>query len=137
MQQLVQQQPHPAWEQPPLRMLHNMISGKPIDLSRNVMVTKALQDKCEYIFFLDSDILVNPDTLQKLFIANLPIISAVYYSRAPPYEMVAQIGGRGLSHEIAGSDQVRDVEEVGMGCCLVNTRVFHRIGRKLDWQCVF
>jgi hypothetical protein len=68
------------------------------------MVTKkALQDKCEFIFFfLDSDILVNPDTLQKLFIANMPIISAVYYySRAPPYEMVAQIGGRGLSHEMA------------------------------------
>jgi hypothetical protein len=110
-------------------MLHNLISGKPIDLSRNVMVTKALQDKCEYIFFLDSDILVNSDTLQKLFIGNLPIISAVYYSRAPPYEMVAQIGGRGLSHEMAGEDQVREVEEVGMGCCLVNTRVFHRVGK--------
>jgi hypothetical protein len=102
------------------------------------MVTKALQDKCELIFFLDSDILVNPDTLTKLFIANMPGISAVYYSRAPPYEMVAQIGGRGLSHELAGKDQVREVEECGMGCCcLVNTRVFHRIGRKLDWQCVF
>jgi hypothetical protein len=36
---------------------------------------------------------------------------------------------------MAGEDQVREVEEVGMGCCLVNTRVFHRIGRKLDWQC--
>jgi hypothetical protein len=22
-------------------------------------------------------------------------------------------------------------------CCLVNTRVFHRIVRKLDWQCFF
>jgi hypothetical protein len=88
-------------------MLHNMISGKPIDLARNVMVTKALQDKCEYIFFLDSDILVNPDTLTKLFIGNMPIISGVYYSRAPPYEMVAQIGGRGLSHELAGKDERR------------------------------
>jgi hypothetical protein len=68
---------------------------------------KALQDKCEYIFFLDSDILVNPDTLQKLFIGNLPILSAVYYSRAPPYEMVAQIGGWGLSHEMAGKDEIR------------------------------
>jgi hypothetical protein len=101
------------------------------------MVTKALQDKCEYIFFLDSDILVNPDTLTRLFIANMPIISAVYYSRAPPYEMVAQIGGRGLSHELAGKDEVREVEEVGKGCCLVNTRVFHRIGQKPDWQCFF
>jgi hypothetical protein len=65
---------------------------------------------------------------------------SIYYSRAPPYEMVAQIGGRGLSHEMAGvgNDQVREVEEVGMGCCcLVNTRVFHRIVRKLDWQCFF
>jgi Ca2+-binding RTX toxin-like protein len=41
---------------------------------------------CEFIFFfLDSDILVNPDTLTKLFIGNMPIISAVYYySRATP-----------------------------------------------------
>jgi hypothetical protein len=75
---------------------------------------KTLQDKCEYIFFLDSDILVNPDTLQKLYVANMPIISAVYYSRAPPYEMVAQIGGKGLSHGMAGAgkDEVREVEEV-------------------------
>jgi hypothetical protein len=53
--------------------------------------------------------------------------------------MVAQIGGRGLSHEMAGvgNDQVWEVEEVGMSCCLVNTKVFHRIGRKLDWQCFF
>lgn len=89
--------------QRPLRMLNTMISGKPIDLSRNVMVTKALQDKCEYIFFLDSDILVNPDTLMKLFTTNMPIVSAVYYSRSPPYEMVAQVGGRGLSHNWIGS----------------------------------
>jgi hypothetical protein len=122
--------------QPPLRLIHNMISGKPIDLARNVMVTKALQEKCEFIFFLDSDILVNPDTLVKLFVANMPIISAVYYSRAPPYEMVAQVKGQGLSHEMAGKDEVREVEEVGMGCCLVNCRVFHRVGKKLDWQCL-
>jgi hypothetical protein len=44
---------------------------------------KALQDKCEFIFFLDSDILVNSDALQKLFIGNLPILSSVYYSSAP------------------------------------------------------
>jgi ribosomal protein S27AE len=25
---------------------------------------------------------------------------------------------------------------VGLGCCLINMRVFHRIGRKLDWQCL-
>jgi hypothetical protein len=78
---------------------------------------KAIQDKCEFIFFLDSDILVEPGTLLVLYQANMPIISAVYYSRAPPYEMAAQIGGRGLSHEMAGQDQVREVEEVGTGCC--------------------
>jgi hypothetical protein len=77
--------------QPPLRMLHNMISGKPIEPARNVMVTKALQDKCEFIFFLDSDILVVPDTLLLLHQPNLPIISAVYFSRALPYDSVAQI----------------------------------------------
>jgi hypothetical protein len=103
--------------EPPLRMLHTMVSGKPIDLARNVMVTKALQDKCEHIFFLDSDILVEPDTLTKLFASNMPIVSGVYYSRSPPYEMVAQIGGQGLSHEMAGQDQIREVEEVGKGCC--------------------
>lgn len=77
--------------QPPLRLLHNMVSGKPIGHARNMRVTKALQDKCEYIFFWDSDILVEPDTLLNLFVPNMPIISAVYFCRASPYEMVAQI----------------------------------------------
>jgi glycosyltransferase involved in cell wall biosynthesis len=70
--------------QPRLRLPHTMISGKPIDLARNVMVTKALQESCEYVFFLDSDILVNPDALLLLHQVNMPIVSAVYYSRAPP-----------------------------------------------------
>jgi hypothetical protein len=59
--QLVLQQ-HPAWEQQPHAAecfsQHDQ-RQKPIDLARNVMVTKALQDKCELIFFLDSDILVS------------------------------------------------------------------------------
>jgi glycosyltransferase involved in cell wall biosynthesis len=81
--------------QPRLRLPHTMISGKPIDLARNVMVTKALQENCEYVFFLDSDILVNPDTLL-LHQVNMPIVSAVYYSHAPPYEMVPWTSGLSL-----------------------------------------
>jgi hypothetical protein len=52
---------------------------------------------------------VNHDTLLKLFQTNMPIVSGVYFSRAPPYEMVAQIGGKGLSHELGGRDEVREV----------------------------
>ena len=112
--------------------------GHPVDLSRNIMVTKCLQHKCECIFFVDSDIILRPDTFRELYIRRLPIVSGVYFSRAPPYEAVANIGRHPISHQVVKEEaKTIEVEEVGAGCLLIDRRVFEVIAKKLnEWRCL-
>lgn len=122
--------------QNPLRTMISGEAGQPIDISRNIIVSVALQRGCEYVFFLDSDVIVESETLINLIESKLPIISAVYFARSPPYEICANIGMVPVSHKLAGNDTIIEVEQVGMGCCLINTRVLRRIGAKLEWRCM-
>lgn len=122
--------------QNPLRTVISGESGQPIDISRNITISKALQYGCEYVFFLDSDVIVESETLVKLLESKLPVVSAVYFSRSPPYEVVANVGGIPISHKHAGEDTIMEVEQIGMGCCLINTRVLKRVGAKLEWRCM-
>src|SRR4051812_29107730 len=84
----------------PVNFAEAFQSGQPIDLSRNIMVSKALQMNAQHLFFIDSDILVRPDTLRKLYDCNLPIVGGPYINRGPPYEIVANVDMKPLSHEM-------------------------------------
>ena len=57
------------------------IQGHPIDVSRGILVDNALAANAEFIYFLDSDIHTQPDTLQRLLDRNAPIVTALYYRR--------------------------------------------------------
>jgi hypothetical protein len=114
-------------------------AGQPIDIARNIFCSKALQMKAEYLFFLDSDIIVKPDTLNLLLAERIPIRSGCYLNRSPPYELVANINNRPVSHQILKErpNNLYEVEQVGMGCCLINTRVLSRLAMKTDkWRCI-
>jgi len=113
-------------------------SGHPLDLTRNICVSKMLQLGCDYLFFVDSDILLQPDTFIQLWQMRMPIVSGVYMGRSAPYEPVANIQGKSIGHNIIKEPpQLREVLEVGMGCCLIERRVFERIGDKLNqYRCL-
>ena len=114
-------------------------SGQPIDVARNIMCSKALQMGCTHLFFLDSDIIVKPETLQMLYGENMPIVSACYLNRGPPYEIVANINNRPVSHKILEEhrNQLYEVEQIGCGCVLIDTRVLHRLAQKMDrFRCI-
>lgn len=62
----------------------------PIDVARNRAVTVALEEKCEYLFFYDDDMVVHPDVVQLLLdrVAKqeIHIISALVYIRGYPFK---------------------------------------------------
>ena len=123
-----------------------MITGQPIDTSRNIIVANGLQRKVSHILFLDSDIILKPDTILLLKEANFPITSGVYFGRFPPYNAVANISGKPVPRNTiverresaADKRALMEVHEVGMGCCLIDTRVFERIAKihNLRWYCM-
>ena len=121
-------------------------TGLPVDIARNVIVANGLQRKVSHILFIDSDIVLKNDTIIQLKEANFPIVGAVYFGRNPPYNTVANINGvpvpRNTIIEKRGSTPntkaLMEVHEIGMGCALIDMRVFERVAKihDLQWYCM-
>lgn len=95
--------------------------------ARNKIVRMALDSKTTHLLFLDTDIIVPPNLIIRMFKeTNDPVVSGLYFTRIPPFEPVAYlegefINGRNL-HPITEypEDKLIDVDLVGMGCCLID-----------------
>ena len=127
-------------ELPPINDMIFDGGSRPLDLSRNVIVTQALQNKFEYLCFYDSDIVLSePQVINKLLLKRARIVSALYVSRANPEIVI----GTGLNDrmitvndEDVKAGKLLEVESVGMGCCLIHTEVFHQLGKDMAWRCL-
>ena len=111
--------------------------GQPIDISRNIAVSKALQMNARYLLFIDSDIAFAPDTLERLLAYRLPIVGAAYRSRGPPYGLVANQDQHQVDPAVVQDPNIDliQVDNVGMGFTLIDTRILKSLGHKLDWRC--
>ena len=123
-----------------------METGLPIDIARNVVITNGLQRNVSHIVFLDADIILKNDTLLRLKEANFPIVGAVYFGRNPPYNVVSNISGKPITRDeivtkrnnAPNGKALMEVHEVGMGCTMIDLRVFKRIAKvhNLRWYCM-
>lgn len=114
----------------PLNYVWHSTSGYPIDISRDHLVRKALEDNVDYIFFLDTDVVPPQDTLLQLLPWKLPIISGLYWTKA-------RVPGAYKFHPDSGHiksldppfdpPRVIEVDAVGSGCLLIDARVFKKI----------
>jgi hypothetical protein len=103
-------------------------------LSRNTLVQRALDNGAEWLFFVDDDQALRPDTLMRLLDHGKPIVSGLYLNRNRPF------------HPIAFSERLEDgtyapidltalpregllqVQAVGAGCLLIHREVLEAIG---------
>lgn len=61
--------------------------GSLIHHARNVLMQEALDVSATHIFFLDSDMVVPPDTLDRLIGHHVPIVGADYVRRVAPHNL--------------------------------------------------
>ena len=70
----------------------SMQMGSLIYTSRNSLAMKAIQTEADYVLWLDSDMVFEPDTLERLMKTltenNLDIVTGLYFRRVPPYSPV-------------------------------------------------
>ncbi len=122
----------------PLPYVWHCTSGYPIDVSRDHLVKKALEEKVNFVFFLDTDVLPHPQTLVRLLASNLPIISGLYWTKAKlpcAYKFTKDpnhAGGFDPNHvesmdPATFSPRPMEVDAVGAGCLLIDARVFNII----------
>ena len=111
-------------------------TGQPIDISRNIAVSKALQMKAKYLLFIDSDMIVFPDSLEQLLMARRPVVSGIYRSRGPPHPIVANIGDHPVTDQQVEANQLMAVDDVGCGFMLIDTRVLRNLADTLkEFRC--
>ena len=110
-----------------------------IDKARNELVRDALDHKCDYVMFIDSDMILPKGAVENLMEMDVDIASGLYFAKGKPYLPVARIkdGDRHFFLEDFDYNKIMEVQGVGMGCCLINTKVFKDLKFpyfKLEWR---
>jgi len=112
--------------------------GPPIHLSREFLVDQALNWEADYIFFIDSDVIIEspPDpnhALRRLLAHNLPIVSGLYRAKKSgsnfnPWAMWKfKDKQEGFESIDSWSSKLVHVDVVGLGCCLIKTEVVDKV----------
>jgi len=107
--------------------------------SRSILAAKALKAGAAYIFWLDSDTVVDPDAIVKMALRNKQIVTGVYYNRAGKemhpvlYNFVSETRAKHIEEVPKGFEMV---DAAGLGCCLMKSSVFmilaDRVPDKID-----
>jgi len=113
--------------------------GSPIDIARNTIVKDALKLKAEWLFFLDSDVIVPANIIDILVSRNLPVVSALYTRRhkniypgmwklthvkeCPQCKNPVKVHGKYMPVLNYPRGSLLEVDVIGMGCVLINHKV--------------
>lgn len=90
---------------------------------RNALARVAREQDATHILWLDSDMTFPPDTIERLLAHGEPIVGASYSQRKEPCKPVAAKDGVWVYTE-DDSTGLEEVDFVGMGVMLVETRVY-------------
>ena len=105
--------------------------GSLIYMARNELAMKAIHMGADYILWLDSDMVFEPDLMTRLFESlkanDADFVSGLYFKRFPPYEPVVYSKFDIVDDEIIAEkmtevpETVTAVGGVGFGCVLMST----------------
>ena len=109
--------------------------GSLIYTSRNNIAKRAIMDEVDLVMWFDSDMIFNPDVLQRMLKhidAGADMVTGIYYRRVPPYtptifEKMA-IDEEKQAAVWTEFDEIPtepfEVDACGFGCVLMKTEVF-------------
>lgn len=103
----------------------------PIDEARNIIAKTAIDYECDYIFFIDSDTLIQKGQLERLLSWNKDAITGISYMKVSPYfPLIREKVGYRLYLPIepkSSGTELINIDGAGFGCFLVRTSVFDKI----------
>lgn len=70
-----------------------------IDTARNTAAEMAMNMDCDYLMFIDDDVMIPPNTLEKLLMADKDIIAGLVIIRGYPFHNMAFKFGVNITHE--------------------------------------
>lgn len=103
-------------------------------LARNKLVQRVLDSNSDWIFFVDDDQALRPDTLMRLLSYEKPIVSGLYLNRNRPFFPIAfserAEDGTYIPIDLPTlpKEGLLQVQAVGAGCLLIRREVLEAIG---------
>ncbi len=114
--------------------------------SRNNLAKHALSMKADFVLWLDSDMMFEPDTLERMMAKmeerDLDILSGIYYRRRHPFSPVLfkklSIDENNFAnfenYNSYPEDDIFEVEGIGFGCVLMKSDVLFDVAAQYkDW----
>ena len=100
--------------------------------NKNYTIHQALDNDCSHVMFVDENIVIQPDTIQKLFIHNKDVVTALYLTITYPHFPAVFNGWfEDAKESIMYLD--KDIKGLvpiigcGLGCVLIKIEVFKKL----------
>ena len=104
--------------------------GSTISVARNKLVTGSL--RADYLLFIDSDMVLPIDLIDRLLAHKKDVVGALAYSRGYPHDPITLREWKpGEYYKTKPTGELIDVDATGCACLLVKTEVFNKI--KQPW----
>jgi len=103
---------------------------KPIEISRNELVKRALEVNPDYILFLDADHSFESNLFYRLYEKQKDIVSALTFQKVRPFYPHARIKNKQGKFELLKKwekNELLKIDGVGMACILLKADVFRKI----------
>ena len=110
------------------------LEGSMVTKNRNDCVDIALKNECDFVLWIDSDMIFPPDALMRLMSHGKDIVGATYCKRVPPYETLGRLLGPKPTDEEFAKGGLREAELLPGGIMLIRTDVFKKIPRLWYWE---
>lgn len=126
----------------PLPCAFMVVDRQRIDKSRNAMALECLQKGADYLFFIDDDNPIPPDTLDVFLKDDKDIVTAPILSRTPNkdgehnlcsfYAKEKKVDGKKLKlyypiKKLSGKGPLHKVDATGTGCLLIKRKVLEKL----------
>lgn len=117
-----------------------MKAGSLVYTARNDLATYSISMDADYVFWLDSDMVFDPDVLERMMKTlkdnDLDILTGLYFRRVPPYSPVL-FDKLDIKDDICEWSEFKTIPEglfevggCGFGCVLMKTDVFYDVQGK-------
>lgn len=109
----------------PVKQIQFLNGDSLVSRARNRIAERFLASDCQYLMFIDNDILFQKDDITRLRAWEKDIVGGVYLKKKIPYAAVA--------NRHVGTDPdtgLFEMQEIGTGFMMIHRRVFERI---VEW----
>jgi glycosyltransferase involved in cell wall biosynthesis/2-polyprenyl-3-methyl-5-hydroxy-6-metoxy-1,4-benzoquinol methylase len=107
-----------------------VVEGRGWADARTEVVAKARAMNFEWLLFIDDDVFIPDDTVNKLLQSGHKIITGMYWTKTdPPRPVIFKRMGEG-PYDNFPVDQVIEIAGAGLGCCLIHMSVFDEFDKQ-------